>query len=102
MEIGGEYSKSLISLVLTGAFIALAKLLLSSEELTWRVISGRVILGAATSLMAGLLLIQIPNLPPLALVGAGSALGILGQQSLEKIIRAKMKKLLAEEGDSNG
>lgn len=78
-----------------GASIGVAKLLLSSNELTIRVMLGRAIMGSATSLVAGVVLLQIPNLNPMALLGIGSGLGILGQQYVEKMLKdriAAMKK----------
>lgn len=85
--------KDLIELILLGAVIGVGKLLVSSEELTVRVILGRAILGSATSLVAGVFLAEIPGLPPMALLGIGSALGIVGQQYLEKIIRKRLSQL---------
>ena len=81
-----------------GALISIAKLLVSDERITVRVVVGRAILGSATSLLAGVVLIQVPNLSPLALLGVGSALGIVGQQYIEKILRAKLKKVVERGG----
>lgn len=89
-----EYERSLFSLILTGAFIGLAKVLVSEEGITFRVILGRAILGSATSLLAGVILINIPNINPLALVAIGSGLGIIGQQLIEKTLRDRFSKLL--------
>lgn len=69
-----------------GAMIALGKLLASSEKLTLRLCAGRVILGSATSLIAGMLLIQFPDIPPLALIATASALGIAGAQLVEALM----------------
>lgn len=70
-------------LIVTGAVIALGKLLAGSEQITLRLAAGRIILGSATSLVAGMLLLQIPEISPLALLGTGSALGIAGAQAVE-------------------
>src|SRR5574337_399249 len=64
-------------LLLIGAGIALGKLLASDERITLRLAAGRIILGSATSLVAGMLLLQtvdgqqgsdrsraIPSVPP--------------------------------------
>ena len=89
-----DWTKSLMGLAIMGALIGVAKLLVSSEALTLRVILGRSILGSATSLVAGVVLIQIPSIPPLALLSIGSALGILGQQYLERLLRKKAAAIL--------
>ncbi len=94
-----DYVKSLIGLAIMGAVIGVAKLLVSSEELTFRVIVGRAILGSATSIVAGLVLIQFPSIPPLALLAVGSGLGILGQQYIEKALRKKAAQFLSPEGE---
>lgn len=73
-------------LSLIGALIALGKLLAGSEPLSVRLCIGRTILGSATSLIAGMLLIQIPDIPPLALIATGSALGIAGAQVVEAMM----------------
>lgn len=88
-----EHEKTFLELVVMGALIGIAKLLTSSEQITIRVIIGRALLGSAASLVAGMLLIRIPNIEPLALLGAGSALGIVGQQYLEKWLRRKLRDL---------
>ena len=82
-----EHAKEAIVLASIGAVIALGKLLSGNEPLTWRTAIGRTILGSATSLVAGVALLQIPNLHPLALLGLGSALGIAGAQAVEVMIR---------------
>ncbi len=76
-------SKSLIELALIGALIALGKLLAGGEKLTLRLCAGRVIIGAALSMVAGAALAMIPDLSVTALIGLGSALGICGQSVLE-------------------
>lgn len=74
-----------------GAIIGLGKLLVSTEELTVRLIIGRTILGAGSSLVAGVLILQIPDVDPLALVGVGSTLGILGSSVIEAYLKSKIK-----------
>jgi hypothetical protein len=92
-----EWEKSLWGLAIMGALIGVAKLLVSSEELTFRVIVGRAILGSATSMLAGAVLLQIPNIPPLALLAIGSGCGIVGQQYLERLLRKRAAALLDKE-----
>jgi len=85
-----------------GAFIGVAKLLTSSEQLTFRVILGRAILGSATSMIAGVALIQVPNIPQLALLAIGSGLGIIGQQYIERMLRNKAEQILKLRGGKHG
>ena len=82
-----EEWKAFWLLVLTGGMIGLAKLLASNERLTWRLLVGRTILGSATTLIAGVWLLQIPHIPPLALLGVGSAFGIAGAQVAESMLK---------------
>jgi hypothetical protein len=89
-----EYEKSIVSLTAVGAFIGLGKLLISSEKITFRVVVGRAILGSATSLLAGIVLYQVPNLHPMAILGLGSGRGIIGQQYLELLLRERFSGLL--------
>lgn len=89
-----EPEKTIAELITIGAIISVGKLLMSSDELTVRVIAGRAILGAATSLVAGVVLVKIPNIDPMALLGVGSALGIIGQQYIEKMLRKKLQDVL--------
>lgn len=74
-------------LLLLGAIIGLGKVLADEARLTVRLVLGRMVLGSAVSLMAGLLLIQFPGIDELALVAAASALGILGHTTIESMIR---------------
>jgi hypothetical protein len=93
-----EYEKSIVGLAIMGAFIGVAKLLVSSEEITFRVMLGRAILGSATSMMAGVVLLQFPQMAPLPLLAVGSGLGIMGQQYIERWLRKKAEELLKKEG----
>ena len=77
--------KTLITLASVGAAIAFGKLLVGGEKVTLRLIAGRLIIGAGLSMAAATALMMVPNVPPIALVGLGSALGILGQSFLEKL-----------------
>ncbi|MBR8161965.1 phage holin family protein [Burkholderia vietnamiensis] len=92
-----EHEKTFLELIIMGALIGIAKLLVSSEQLTFRVIVGRALLGSATSMVAGIALLQIPNLDPLALLGIGSALGIVGSQYIEILLRRKARAVIGRE-----
>lgn len=84
-----EYEKGFIALALMGALIALGKMLNSNEPITLRLVLGRVIVGSALSLAAGVALYFVPDIHPLALAGIGSALGILGLNGVEVWLRKK-------------
>ncbi|QIX18334.1 phage holin family protein [Burkholderia multivorans] len=88
-----EHEKTFMELIVMGGLIGIAKLLVSSEQLTFRVVVGRALLGSATSMVAGVALLQIPDLPPLALLGIGSALGIVGSQYVEVILKRKARNI---------
>lgn len=84
-----EYEKGFIALVIMGAMIALGKMLNSGEPITARLLAGRLIVGSALSLLAGVVLYVVPDIHPLALVGFGSGLGILGLNGVEAWLRKK-------------
>ncbi|WP_440216301.1 hypothetical protein [Chromobacterium piscinae] len=88
-----EHEKGLLALLVVGALIGLGKLLVSNEQITTRLAVGRAILGGATSTVAGVALMQFPNLPLPALVGIGAGLGILGAQYLEAWLRRRADTL---------
>lgn len=89
-----EHEKGLLYLLTLGALIGLGKLLASNEVITTRLAVGRAILGSATSTVAGVILVQLPDLPLPALIGIGSGLGILGSQYLEAWLKKKAKGAL--------
>lgn len=70
----------------------MSKLLVSPEKLTFRVIIGRTILGSVSAVVASLVLLQILDISPLALLGIGSALGILGSTFIEEYLKKNFKK----------
>lgn len=84
-----EHEKNLVLLIVIGAAIGFAKLLVSDEKLTWRLTIGRTILGSATSTIAGAVVLQIPDINPMALLAIASALGILGSTFIENWLKNK-------------
>ncbi|WP_348253778.1 holin, partial [Salmonella enterica] len=66
-----------------GALIALGKVLNSDEAVTAGLVLGRVIVGSAVSVAAGVALYFVPDSHPLALAGIGTAWGILGLNGVE-------------------
>ncbi|WP_168396925.1 holin [Acinetobacter indicus] len=87
-----EHEKNLMLLIVIGAAIGFAKLLVSDEKLTWRLTIGRTILGAATSTIAGAVVLQIPDINPMALVAIASGLGILGSTFIENWLKSQTTK----------
>ena len=87
-----EHEKTLFTLVVIGALIGMSRLLVSSEPLSTRLIIGRTILGSATSTIAGIVLIQFPDLSPVALVAIACALGILGSTFIEEYLKKNVNK----------
>ncbi|CUJ00082.1 holin [Achromobacter aegrifaciens] len=82
-----EFEKNLAWLAGIGALIAVGRALTSTERLSWRVVVGRTILGSAVATVAALIYIPFPDAPMPVVVGAGAALGILGEQVLELAAR---------------
>jgi hypothetical protein len=93
-----EHERSLWTLLIIGASIAVGKLLASPERLTLRLIIGRALLGSATSMIAGVALIQVPDISPLALCGIGCALGIVGAQYLELWFKKRADQVFKGDG----
>lgn len=75
-----EHEKNLLLLIVIGACIGFAKLLVSDEKLTWRLTIGRTII------------LQIPDISPLALIAIASALGILGSTFIENWLKSQSSK----------
>ncbi len=87
-----EHEKNLLLLIVIGAAIGFAKLLVSDEKLSWRLAIGRKILGSATSTIAGAVVLQIPDIEPLALIAIAAALGILGSTFIESWLKSQASK----------
>ena len=86
-----EHEKTFLTLFTLGALIGLAKLLVSDEKLTARLIIGRTLLGSAASVIAGIAVVQFPEINRLALIGIASALGIVGSSFIEMWLKGKLK-----------
>ncbi len=82
-----DQERHVVWLAVIGLMIGLGKLLASEDPLTLRRIIGRSILGSATSLAAGVVVLQIPDIPPLALYALASGIGVTGAQFLESWLR---------------
>ncbi|ACT06382.1 phage holin family protein [Dickeya chrysanthemi] len=88
-----ETDKSIVSLFIIGTLIAAGKVLAGSEPITLRLFVGRVMLGGFVSMMAGIALVQFPDLSPVAINGIGAALGIAGYQTIELLIQRRVRQL---------
>ncbi|CAG9184338.1 phage holin family protein [Cupriavidus respiraculi] len=81
---------AVLSLLVLGAVIAVGKMLVSDDPIKLRLVLGRALLGSATAMVAGVALMQFPEMSLTALLGIGSALGIVGSQYLELFFRRWM------------
>ncbi|MGF6878342.1 holin [Paraburkholderia sp. MM5477-R1] len=88
-----EHEKELVMLLGLGAVIGLGKLLAGGEAISARLVVGRMIIGAGLSASAGAVLMIFKEMPPTALVGIASAIGILGQSVLEAAVQKFVGKL---------
>ena len=84
--------KTFLTLIVIGGLIGLSRLLVSDERLSWRLVIGRTILGSASSTVAGLILIQVPEIHPNALIAIASALGLLGSTFIEEYLKKSVNK----------
>ena len=70
-----------------GVVTGLGQLMVSKEELTWRIIVGRCLSTAGISVAAGVILLAFPTISPLAQIGVAAALASLGTSGLERLIQ---------------
>ncbi|MFW2078811.1 holin [Acinetobacter sp. ULE_I010] len=91
-----EHEKVALQLIFMGVVIAMAKVLVSTEKLTWRVVVGRSILNGFATLGAGAVLIWISDLSMLGVLGLGAFLGTLGSQFIEAQLRKVVKNKAGE------
>ena len=82
-----NWLEGILGMTLTGLLIGLGQLLASEEKLTARLIIGRALVTMGLSLVAGLLLIHIPDAPLLAIIGLSALIASLGTSWLEKILQ---------------
>jgi hypothetical protein len=94
-----EPDKSILSLFLIGALIVVGKVLAGGEPVTLRLFVGRILLGGFVSMVAGVALVQFPDLPPVAVNGISAALGIAGYQAIELLIKNQLDKRKKDHGD---
>ncbi|MEG0233733.1 MAG: phage holin family protein [Hafnia sp.] len=87
-----ETDKSMVTLFLIGMLIVVGKVLAGGEPITPRLFIGRMLLGGFVSMVAGVALVQFPDLSGTAINGIGTALGIAGYQVVEIFIQRRIKK----------
>ncbi|AYN26544.1 holin [Buttiauxella sp. 3AFRM03] len=87
-----NHFRNLLTLAFVGGIIGLARLMESGDPLSGRLIFARTILGSAMALVAGIVLIRIPDIHPMAMLGIASALAVAGPQCIEKWLRWRVRE----------
>lgn len=87
-----ESDKTVVTLFLTGALIVVGKVLAGGEPITPRLFIGRMLLGGFVSMVAGVVLVQFPEINPVAIYGIAAMLGIAGYQVVEIFIQRRLSK----------
>lgn len=92
-----EHERTIITLGILGGLAAAGRVLASAEPVTLRLFVGRTLLGSALGVSAAALLVNFPELDPLAIAGAGAAMGVAGYQVIEIFLRHLRRKLKEED-----
>ncbi|WP_067516919.1 hypothetical protein [Endozoicomonas ascidiicola] len=79
--------EALVGMTTTGLLIGLGQILGSNEKITPRLIIGRAMSSTGLSLVAGLMLIQLPNLGLIPLIGLSALIASLGTSALERLLQ---------------
>ena len=87
-----ESDKTVVTLFLTGALIVVGKVLAGGESITPRLFIGRMLLGGFVSMVSGVVLVQFPEINPVAIYGIAAMLGIAGYQVVEIFIQRRLGK----------
>ncbi|NLS55666.1 phage holin family protein [Hafnia alvei] len=87
-----ESDKTVVTLFLTGALIVVGKVLAGGEPITPRLFIGRMLLGGFVSMVSGVVLVQFPEINPVAIYGIAAMLGIAGYQVVEIFIQRRLGK----------
>ncbi|SMG61439.1 phage holin family protein [Cedecea sp. NFIX57] len=93
-----EGEKSVLTLFLMGMMIVVGKVMAGGEPITPRLFIGRMLLGGFVSMVAGVVLVQFPDMSLPAVCGVGSMLGIAGYQVVEIAIQRRFK---SQKGDQD-
>lgn len=87
-----ETDKSVVTLFIIGMLIVVGKVLAGGEPITPRIFIGRMLLGGFLSMVAGVALVQFPEINPVAIYGIAAMLGIAGYQVVEIFIQRRLSK----------
>lgn len=87
-----ETDKSVVTLFLIGMLIVVGKVLAGGEPITPRLFIGRMLLGGFVSMVSGVVLVQFPEINPVAIYGIAAMLGIAGYQVVEIFIQRRLSK----------
>lgn len=96
-----EGEKGVLSLFVIGVLIVVGKVLAGGEPITPRLFVGRMLLGGFVSMVAGVVLVQFPDMSLPAVCGIGSMLGIAGYQVVEIAIQRRFKSQKGESDAGN-
>lgn len=77
-----QHDQTLAGIVAVGVAVALGKLMLAAEPITWRALLGRSLVGGTTALVAGVALAMFTDWPPAAIYGVASMCAHLGAEGL--------------------
>ena len=88
-----EHERTIITLGILGGIAAASRVLAGAEPITLQLFVGRTLLGSALGVSAAALLVRYPNLDPLAIAGAGTAMGVAGYQIVEIFLRHMRRNL---------
>lgn len=80
------HTEAAIAMGTTGLLIGLGQLLASEEKLSVRIVVGRALSSTGLALASGAVLIEIPEVPLLALVGISALIASLGTSFLENFL----------------
>ena len=82
--------QALIGMTFTGLLIGMGQLLASTEKITPRIVIGRAFSSVGLALVAGVGLLQVPNMPLIALIGLSALFSSLGTSALETLFQRYM------------
>lgn len=74
-----------------GGLVGIGKWLMAPGPLSHRSLAGRAILGSMTALVAGGILLTFTDAHPLAMIGIGAGLALLGVHFLEQVMDRWLK-----------
>ncbi|MCQ4165129.1 phage holin family protein [Tahibacter harae] len=77
-----QHDQTLLGMIAVGVAVALSKLLVTAEPITWRALVGRSLVGGTTALISGVALALWTDLPPPAIYGLASLCAHVGAEGL--------------------